>query len=324
MATTFDKIVLVTQKTRLAELQERFNTRAQAKFWIEHMGGDFADYDREHAAYHRAVDTVRRAVDGLVPKLQVVDRSLVPSLLLTPRDLVITVGRDGLVANTAKYTDGQPIVAVNPDPARWDGVLLPFAPESAERGVRAVLEERAAASRITMAEARLNDGQRLLAFNDFLVGRKDHVSARYTLTWRGTSERQSSSGILVSTGAGSTGWLSSTQNMAESVVRLLAPDRAQPLPRLTLGWEERRLVFVVREPFASRSTGVSLAAGIVEPGEPLVLESLMPEGGALFSDGVAFDSLAFDSGCVATIGPADQAAVLVRDPASARRERRVA
>ena len=52
--------------------------------------------------------------------------------------------------------------------------------------------------------ARLNDGQRLLAFNDFLIGHRTHVSARYRLTWHGRTETQSSSGILVSTGAGST------------------------------------------------------------------------------------------------------------------------
>lgn len=311
-----DKVVLVTQRTRLEELLERFNTREQAKFWIEHMGLDFADYDREHVVYRRAVDDVRRSVVGLVSKLQVLDRSLLPSFLFTPKDVVVTVGRDGLVANAAKYTGAQPIVAVNPDPARWDGVLLPFSPASAARGIVSVLEERAAVRSVTLAEARLNDGQRLLAFNDFLVGRKDHVSARYVLNWQGQSERQSSSGVLVSTGAGSTGWLSSTQNMAESVARLLLPGHAPALPRLQLGWEDPRLVFVVREPFRSRWTGVSIAAGLVEPSAPLRLESLMPEGGALFSDGVIEDALGFDSGCVATIGPSSQAALLVRNPAA--------
>jgi NAD kinase len=316
-----DTIVLVTQSTRLEELQQRFNTRAQARFWIEHMGGDFGDYEREHDAYRRAVETVRRSVEGLVSKLQSVERSLVPSLLFPPAAVVLTVGRDGLVANTAKYTGERPIVAVNPDPDRWDGVLLPFSPQTAARGVAAVLDQETTVRRVTMAEARLNDGQRLLAFNDFLVGRKDHVSARYALSWRGASERQSSSGVLVSTGAGSSGWLSSAQNMAEALVRLLLPEQQPSLPRLGLGWDDRRLVFVVREPFRSRSSGVALTAGIVEPGEPLVLESLMPEGGALFSDGVAFDSLPFDSGCIATIGPAQQAAILVQDGVAGEQRR---
>lgn len=311
-----DKVVLITQKTRLEELQARFNTREQAKFWIEHMGLDFADYDREHATYLRAVQRVRRSLEGLVPKLQAIDRSYLPSFVFSPKDVAVAVGRDGLVANAAKYVGACPIVAVNPDPARWDGVLLPFSPASARLGLLAVLEERAETRRITMAEARLNDGQRMLAFNDFLIGRRDHVSARYALSWQGRTERQSSSGILVSTGAGSTGWLSSAQNMAESVAQLLLPEQVPALPRLQLPWDDRRLIFVVREPFRSRSSAVSLGAGFIEPGAPLSVESLMPEGGAIFSDGVAEDALGFDSGCVASIGPSDSAASLVCAPRS--------
>jgi len=49
----FEKVVLVTRKTRLAELVERFNTHAQAKFYIEHAGGDFREYEVEDEAYRQ-------------------------------------------------------------------------------------------------------------------------------------------------------------------------------------------------------------------------------------------------------------------------------
>jgi len=112
----FEKVVVVTRKTRLAELVERFNTRAQAKFYIEHAGGDFAEYEREDAAYRRSLDVVRRAVEvGL--RVQVLDRELVPSYVFLPTDVVVTLGQDGLVANTAKYAAGQPILGVNPESA---------------------------------------------------------------------------------------------------------------------------------------------------------------------------------------------------------------
>ena len=52
----FEKIVVVTRKTRLEELVERFNSRGQAKFYIEHAGGDFSDYVREDEAYRRALE----------------------------------------------------------------------------------------------------------------------------------------------------------------------------------------------------------------------------------------------------------------------------
>ena len=129
-----EKIVLVTRRTRLEELIDRFNSKGQARFYIEHEGGDFSEYEAEHDAYRRALDEMRRAVDlGL--KVQVLDRSFVATYLFSEADLVVTAGPDGLVANTAKYVGGQPILAVNPDPGRCDGILLPFRVEEARAAV---------------------------------------------------------------------------------------------------------------------------------------------------------------------------------------------
>jgi hypothetical protein len=216
-----------------------------------------------------------------------------------------------LVSNTAKYLDGQAVVGVNPDPKRIDGVLLPFKPKTAVKGVVAVLEGRAKCSEVTMAEVALNDGQRLLAFNDFYLGQRTHVSSRYSLTWHGRTERQSSSGVLVSTGAGSTGWFSSTQNMAAAVSGLLLGESAPEMTALRLAWDDPRLAFVVREPFRSKWSGVRVTAGLVEEGEELRLESHMPEGGVIFSDGVEADALAFNAGSAATVRAADRRARLV-------------
>ncbi len=41
-----EKIVIVTRKTRLDGLIERFNSRAPAKFYPDHQGGAFADDPR--------------------------------------------------------------------------------------------------------------------------------------------------------------------------------------------------------------------------------------------------------------------------------------
>jgi NAD kinase len=308
---TQEKLVIVTRKTRLEELVERFNTRPQAKFYIEHMGLDFSDYEAEHEVYVSVVKRLRHDFEGFGRKLQFIDWTFLPNFVFAADDVIVTVGRDGLVVNTAKYLDGQPIVAVNPDPARNDGILLPFLPATATDGVARVLAGRASWHEITMAEARLNDGQRLLAFNEFYLGQRTHISSRYSITWREQTERQSSSGVLVSTGAGSTGWFSSTQNMAAAVSELLLKDEAPALPRLRLSWEDPRLAFVVREPFRSKWSDVELAAGLLEEGEELRLESYMPDGGVIFSDGVEADALAFNSGAVATVRVADKKTKLV-------------
>jgi hypothetical protein len=303
----YEKIVVVTRKTRLAGLVERFNSRGQAKFYIEHAGGDFSDYEREDDAYRRSLEKVRRSLEiGL--KLHVLDRDLVPTCLFTATDVIVPIGQDGLVANTAKYVGSQPIVAVNPDPERFEGILLRFNPEEARGAVERVLESRAPVRKVTLGEVTLNDGQRLLAFNDFFIGARSHVSARYRIHFAGQAETQSSSGVLVSTGAGSTGWLSSVFNMAAGIAKFAG---GGALRRPTLEWEDPRLVFVVREPYASRHSGAGLVAGILEPRGELVIESLMPSGGVIFSDGVEADTLAFDSGARAVVRTASVKAHLV-------------
>jgi NAD kinase len=303
----FEKVVLVTRKTRLAELIERFNTLAQAKFYIEHAGGNFQEYQLEDEAYRQAADVVRRAIElGL--KVQEIDRGLVPTYTFLPEDLVVTLGQDGLVANTAKYVGKQPVVAVNPDPERFDGILLPFLPGQTGGALEEVISGKYRIRSVTLAEARLSDGQRLLAFNDLFLGAQTHVSARYRIRWAKAEEPQSSSGVLVSTGAGSTGWVSSVFNMASGVAALAGGHTVKPM---RLDWEDRRLLFVVREPFISRHSKAGIDAGIVEHQQTLELDSLMPSGGVIFSDGVEADFLQFNSGSSVILRAAAETAQLV-------------
>lgn len=302
-----EKVVIVTRRTRLEELLVRFNTRGQARFYLERAGADCADYEREDDAYRAALDTVRRQLDLGVPR-QVVDRTLVPSFVFRPGDLVVTVGQDGLVANVAKYATGLPLLAVNPDPARFDGVLLPFRPAEVRRAADDVAAERATLASVTLAEVTLKDGQHLRAFNDLFLGARTHVSARYRLAVEGRQEVQSSSGVLVSTGAGSTGWMSSVFNMARGVAGFVGSKIGGGL---TLAWSDPRLLYAVREPFRSRSSGADLVAGLLPAGGAMVVESRMPSGGVIFSDGMEDDYLRFESGAIAEIRAAAEVALLV-------------
>ena len=168
---------------------------------------EFAEYEREDAVYHRVVERLESELQFGLP-VKCVERSFLANFDFGMCEVVVIVGQDGLVANAAKYVGDLPIVAVNPDPQRIDGVLLPFRVEQARTMVRRVLDGKARSRDVTLAEVNLNDGQRMLAFNDFFIGAASHVSARYTLEAARQSEPQSSSGILISTGAGSTGWMS--------------------------------------------------------------------------------------------------------------------
>jgi hypothetical protein len=332
-------IAVVTQPTRLQGLVRRWATRSAAKFHIkqnviherarrasvqgrgdrvaetaaglsaDQMAGDaaFDLYENEDRAQLVTLESLKKELDLGFP-LKFVERDFLPTFDFRGCIAVVVVGRDGLVANVAKYVSDLPIVAVNPDPERIDGVLLPFRVDQARQAVQRASENRARIREVTLAEVNLNDGQRLLAFNDFFVGCQSHVSARYVLQAGDRSEPQSSSGIIVSTGAGSTGWLSSIFNMAEGFAHWTGGGVRR---QIKLAWEDRRLVWVVREPFRSKQSEADLVAGWLDQESELVIESLMPLGGVIFSDGVESDFLEFTSGTVARIRVARQRAKLV-------------
>ncbi len=298
--------IVVKNKTRLESLIERFNTKAQAKFYIERLGGNFADYEFEHETFHAALQSLQTQLSKLI-KNKILERAYMPSFLFSENNLIVVIGQDGLVANTAKYAKGIPIVAVNPDKQRYDGVLLPFDTQNFAHGVENVLSNRYDSRTMRFAEAKLNDGQRLLAFNDLYIGASTHISARYKISFNEATEEHSSSGLIVSTPAGSTGWLSSIFNMAYGVAGMFEKGLEPKKPQL----QDNELLFAVREPFKSIRTQTGITAGIIAQQNHLRIESLMPTSGVIFSDGIEADFLRFNSGSIATIGIANETAQLV-------------
>lgn len=306
---TDKKIVLIKRKTRLENLISRYNSIQQVQFYIEHMGGDFSDYQSENETYQNAIHEAANHLDevGLV---QILDREYVPNYIFGKDDIVVAIGQDGLVANTLKYLSDQPLVGINPDPIRWDGVLLPFRVSDLPTLMIDVLGKRRPIKEITLAKAQLNDGQVLYGVNDLFIGQQSHVSARYRIEISGVSEQQSSSGIIVSTGLGSTGWLKSIIAGA-SAISSVAVKNGLSIKPLKIAWDSDQLVYSVREPYPSQSTSVSVVFGQIKKGQKLKITSQMPENGVIFSDGVESDFLVFNAGIEAIIELAEKKGHLV-------------
>lgn len=307
------KIILVTRRTRLQELVLRHHTLAQARFYLERLDADFSDYQSEQSAYSRSLQIATEALQRW-GRHQVIDRAYLPNMVFAPDDIVVALGQDGLVANAMKYLDGQPLIGINPEPGRWDGVLLPFKASDLPKLLPEVAAQRRPARAVTMAEARLSDGQRLRAVNDLFIGPRTHSSAWYDLRWGDRQETQSSSGVIVATGLGSTAWLRSIVTGSMGITRCAAGDSSQAMATqhwAAQPWDAAQLTFVVREPFPSKSTDAELVYGRVTREQPLTLRSRMPEHGVIFSDGMENDFLRFGAGVTASIGIAAQRGQLV-------------
>jgi hypothetical protein len=301
------RIVLVTRHSRVDELISRHNTLAQARFVIESQGLAFDDYLTEDRVFKRQLAKLKAELDQF-GRLHHIDRELLPGYLFREDDIVLALGQDGLVANTLKYLNGQPLIAINPDPARYDGILLPFVVEDVLSIIKEVVNGGRKTQAITFGEVKLNDGQQLLAVNDFFIGVKGHSSARYEVIMDGKRERQSSSGIIVSTGLGSTGWFKSIMTGAARIAEAMG----QVLPsEKGVSWDSDFLFYSVREPFPSTYTGTELTFGRVTKDIKLEIVSNMPVNGIIFSDGVEQDYLDCNTGQVARIGVAKRGGRLV-------------
>ncbi len=308
-----DNIVVVTKKTWLEELIQKYNTKSQAKFYIESMGGNFEEYELAHKAYHESLARLKKSIPYTINS-QVVEREFLPNFLFGPNDLVVTIGQDGLVINTAKYLDDQLLLAVNPDPKRIDGILIPFSLEDFNPQLKKILDDEEAIKKMSLAQAELSTNQKVIGINDIFIGHSSHMSARYSVTYRGKTEKQSSSGIIISTGVGSTGWLKAVVYGAARIVngyhtqyKIEAPNEKD----YRFPWDANFLYFVVREPWPSKISGSSLVYGKLYKNETLEIESHMSDQGVIFSDGIEKDYVEFLSGTIAKIGLAEKKVNLI-------------
>jgi NAD kinase len=303
------KVVLVTRKTRLEELIARHHTASQARFYVEHLGADFDDYQREHDTYsHSLRSTV--AVLAEHGRYHILDRTFLTNYLFAREDIVVALGQDGLVANTMKYLEGQVLVGLNPDASRYDGVLLPFNSGDLKLLLPDLLADRRHYKEVSMGKVSLSDKQALHAVNDLFIGSRTHTSARYEISHNDQREVHSSSGLIVSTGLGSTAWMRSVVTGSAAITNAalhhkICSDYA-PLP-----WNADRLRFAVREPFPSKASQTNLVFGEIGRQQKLNLRSLMPENGVIFSDGIESDYLEFNSGTEATITLAEKRGKLI-------------
>jgi hypothetical protein len=294
------RLVLVTRKSPLELLLERHGTLAQARFYLESRRQGLGWYQEAH---ERTRDGLGRVMAAIPPDRRRVrvDRADLDRFLFAPDDVVLVVGQDGLVPNAAKYLNGQLVIGINPDPARYDGVLCRHDPASLPRllgWLDAPTGRTYRVERRPMALAEREDGQRLLALNEVFVGHRSHQSARYRLRVGGREERQSSSGLICATGTGATGW-------ALSIARQRQLEGELPTP------EEPRLAWFVREPFPSVASGTDLDFGLLGPSESIELVSELGEDGVIFADGIESDRIEFLDGQTVRIGLAEQALNLV-------------
>ncbi len=298
MTALLPRVVIAWRLTEWELLLRRHATAGQVRFFLESRGRDVDEVRRRHDRQLEAIAAVDRAIPPAWRRARV-DRARFPSFLFEPGDVIVAVGQDGLIPNLAKYLARQPVLGVNPDPARYEGTLVRLPVAAAGDLIADAAAERAAVDDLTMVEARLDDGQRLVALNEVYVGHRTHQSARYVLSVGDRRERQSSSGLIVTTGTGASGWARSISNARRSPLSLPSPTAPE-------------LAFFVREAWPSVTSGASLTEGLLAARQHLRVVSEMEEGGVAFGDGIEADHVEVGWGQQVELGVAPEVLRLVR------------
>jgi hypothetical protein len=290
------RAVLVHRHTEYTELVRRHGTPGQAAFFLAGRGRRLADVQARHELVSAAITAVAAAIPASWRR-GLVERAELPRFVFEPGDIIVVVGQDGLVANVAKYLDGQCVIGINAEPDRNPGILVPH-PPGAAGALLAAAPGREGLTRLTMVTARADDGQELTGLNEIYLGSPSHQTARYTLTLPGgTAEPQASSGVIVATGTGATGWCRSAWLERHSTLELPAP--AQP----ALAW-------FVREAWPSPATRTSATEGALAGGDRLTL-SVASDELVAFGDGIESDTLPLSWGQSVTVGVAERTLNLV-------------
>lgn len=297
MNITSPRVVVVTRKTEYELLLGRHATRGQAEFFLSSRQQSLATIEARHENFESALNHVMNVIPTDWRRNRVTREDL-DRFLFEPQDLVIVVGQDGLVANVAKYLNQQPVIGVNPDMNLYDGILTPFAPNQIGKIIKSAMQREMQTQSRAMVQAILDDKQTLLALNEVFLGHRSHQSAGYVIQMDNSKEHHSSSGLIVFSGTGATGWAHSIHRERNDQLNLPKP-------------EDNRLTFYVREAFPSVKTGTSMTSGNIEKQKSLFITSKMNDGGIIFGDGIESDYLEFNWGRQVEITLADRTLELV-------------
>ena len=286
--------VIVVAKTPKLEVIEASSDRALADLRErdpDALAALIASTRRQRAALSQVVE----ALDASSATVEVLSRADFTGAH-HDTDLVVVVGGDGTVLDASHWLRDTPVLAVNSDPETSVGYFCACDREGFAEVLAEVLEGRSPRTQLHRIAITVNG----IAFpfpclNDILVSSPNPAAmSRYVITAGSRTEIQASSGIWISTPAGSTGGVRS------------AGGTVMPL-------EGALIQYAVREPYGPRQGRYELLRGVRHIREGLVVRSRMPEG-SLYVDG-PYLQIPFGMGDLLELREGPQLRVLGMHPA---------
>jgi len=130
-------------------------------------------------------------------------------------DFVVAIGGDGTALSASHYLVGRPLLAVNSNPKNSEGALTTISVDVLDKKLKDIKEGNYEVEKLERIEVSINGRkQDILALNEvFIANEKAYLSSKYHIKFKGggskVEEDQISSGLIFSTGSGSTAWFKS-------------------------------------------------------------------------------------------------------------------
>jgi len=204
-----------------------------------------------------ALKAVKKTLKKYNIKYKVSKREKLKGKYYKNKDLILALGGDGTFLMTSHFIfDKTPLLGINSDPPNREGFFMESDAKNFEKKLKKILGGKFKIKKLHRLEAFIgNEKVRELALNEFYVASsKAYHTARYNITIKGKTERQKSSGVLVSAAAGSYAWIKS------------AGGKTMPL-------ESDKIEYLIREPSIGRTVSkISLNKGILGSKEKVLIK----------------------------------------------------
>lgn len=130
-------------------------------------------------------------------------------------DFVISIGGDGTALSASHFLEDKPLLAVNSNPEKSEGALTTITIEELEEKLGEIKLGKFKTEKLERIEVDINGKlQNPLALNEvFIANEKAYLVSKYRIKLKDNGkiveEEQKSSGLIFSTGTGSTAWFKS-------------------------------------------------------------------------------------------------------------------
>jgi len=254
------RILLIPKKSKLQWDLDRFHLTPRvllARYRRE--GVNAARIMASHERQMRALQKVRE----MFPEAEVIAQEKISTKALAGAFLIIALGGDNHFQHVSHFAGDSVVAGVNSDPILSEGSLTNFTPEQLEKVADRFHKGRFGVDYWTRLQVTLN-GKKLheLALSEVFLGEASRCQmSRYRVSVGGRSELQKCSGLVVATGAGSSGWY-------DAAGRYLFP-RGNRFSKTKACFR-----FLATEPFHGRLSKLFLLHGTVNRKETLKVRSM--------------------------------------------------